>query len=732
MLKILSSGIGKIANLEAFLSEERALYSDPERIEAVAGWGFKETSAKARALAAKLQVPYIALEDGFLRSLDLGVNGAQPLSISVDPKGCYYASDSASLIEDLLSNPGEWYTSKLAVQAKEAMALILSLQLSKYNAAPDAKALLAKQAAETVTDNNDNVINYVNDNDNLLQQYFSAKDKILILDQCLGDASLLLGQVPEDAAERMLQKAAELYPNFEIFLKVHPDVLCCRRQGLLYPHLKQQSRVKIISADVNVISLLKVRPTVFTASSQSGFEALLCSCPVHCFGLPFYAGYGLTADEVSCPRRNAVAGVSLELLFAAAYLKLCRYVNPVSAQRCSIFDVIELLAVQKKINDENRGGAVVFGVRRWKRPILRAFLGSTQGRVSFSSNAAQALASARHEGSALVQWASRKDLKLDLAARASGIKVLYAEDGFLRSVGLGCNHVRPFSLVFDRGGIYYDPDSHSSLEQILNAVKGHPEHDRLTAAADVLREQIVAAGLSKYNVGQSRSAELQALKKAVSAARAAGRQVILVPGQVEDDASVLRAGSGIVSNAQLLCQVRTEHPDAFVIYKPHPDVLSLNRRAARVNPQSSAAADASLRLFDLEVREVSISSLFALVDKVCTLTSLSGFEALLRGIEVRVYGRPFYAGWGLTSDKCSFKERTAILTLSELIAGVLILYPRYFDWCSGMFMRPMDAVYRLQHLEPKTLPSDPLFVRAVRIVYALRRSIYYKFAKEQP
>ena len=41
----------------------------------VAGWGHKPTADKARDYAAKHNLPYIALEDGFLRSLDLGCKG---------------------------------------------------------------------------------------------------------------------------------------------------------------------------------------------------------------------------------------------------------------------------------------------------------------------------------------------------------------------------------------------------------------------------------------------------------------------------------------------------------------------------------------------------------------------------------------------------------------------------------------------------------------------------------
>jgi capsular polysaccharide export protein len=73
-------------------------------------------------------------------------------------------------------------------------------------------------------------------------------------------------------------------------------------------------------------------------------------------------------------------------------------------------------------------------------------------------------------------------------------------------------------------------------------------------------------------------------------------------------------------------------------------------------------------------------ALLARVDGVHVLTSLTGFEALLRGLDVTVHGHPFYAGWGLTRDMAGpLARRTRTLALSELIAGTLILYPRYID-----------------------------------------------------
>ncbi len=65
------------------------------------------------------------------------------------------------------------------------------------------------------------------------------------------------------------------------------------------------------------------------------------------------------------------------------------------------------------------------------------------------------------------------------------------------------------------------------------------------------------------------------------------------------------------------------------------------------------------------------------------MTSLAGFEALLRGVPVRCTGLPFYAGWGLTRDSFGCERRTRRINLEELIAGALILYPLYVTRARG-------------------------------------------------
>ena len=119
---------------------------------------------------------------------------------------------------------------------------------------------------------------------------------------------------------------------------------------------------------------------------------------------------------------------------------------------------------------------------------------------------------------------------------------------------------------------------------------------------------------------------------------------MLAVGQVDDDLSVVRGGAGVAGNAAFLARVREEEPGAFIVYRPHPDVAAGLRRG-RMRRSRKGGAGRSRSLIG--------GSLLALVeraDAVHVLSSLTGFEALLREREVTVHGQPFYAGWGLTRD----------------------------------------------------------------------------------
>ena len=173
---------------------------------------------------------------------------------------------------------------------------------------------------------------------------------------------------------------------------------------------------------------------------------------------------------------------------------------------------------------------------------------------------------------------------------------------------------------------------------------------------------------------------------------------ILVPGQVEDDASVKFGTQGIKTNIELLRNVRLNNPSDVIIYKPHPDVEARLRKG-------QIPVEQALLYADIIADSADIIHLLSEVNEVHTMTSLADFEALLRGVRVTTYGIPFYAGWGLTTDMESVPERrTRHVELHSLIYAALIAYPRYFDPVTQQAC-PVEVV--VDHLsESQALPRS--------------------------
>lgn len=273
-------------------------------------------------------------------------------------------------------------------------------------------------------------------------------------------------------------------------------------------------------------------------------------------------------------------------------------------------------------------------------------------------------------GSTVLVWGSRR-----LDRLPAGCHVVRLEDGFLRSVGLGAQFARPLSWVVDFDHLYFDAEGPSRLERLLNTEEPTTEQ---RARAERLLEQVIQSGITKYNTGQS---DWQRPKGA--------SRVILVPGQVESDASI-RLGSPVTNtNIGLLKTVREENPSAWIVYKPHPDVLAGARKLGR-NEQSAP------KWCNEVVTDVSMAAMLDGVDEVHTMTSLAGFEALLRHKSVTCYGLPFYAGWGLTHDRIARSTRTRRLDTLDLVHTVLIRYPFYVSGLTGQYVTPEQTLSELQ------------------------------------
>jgi len=302
--------------------------------------------------------------------------------------------------------------------------------------------------------------------------------------------------------------------------------------------------------------------------------------------------------------------------------------------------------------------------QRWRAFNIKPIVSLFPQQVLFLNNATQLIRNEINPKDIVVAWGCEVTQDVVQVVKDAQARLLHVEDGFIRSVGLGSDLIRPSSLVFDELGLYFDARKPSDLEAIFNRAK-FTQKD--ISRAKKIRAFIVEHRISKYNIESHQPLLLNTQ----------GKRVIFVPGQVEDDASLKYGAGSVVQNLSLLADVRAKNPQAFIIYKPHPDVISGNRKGAISKAKTLVLAD------HLELNHSVIDCIDA-CDEVHTMTSLTGFDALLRDKKVVTYGQPFYAGWGLTDDVFSsgeaFKRRTRILNIDQLVAGALIHYPVYWDW----------------------------------------------------
>ncbi len=365
----------------------------------------------------------------------------------------------------------------------------------------------------------------------------------------------------------------------------------------------------------------------------------------------------------------------------AALLAATRAADPFRGTPCGIEQGLEILALWCARQAEGRDIAVCLGIHPYKRDRVRELLASDAPPPAFRGKPARAVALAARRGGGLLAWSASAPADLPARCEAAGVPLHWLEDGFIRSAGLGAAFRAGASFALDRHGPYYDPGRESDLARLLATAEFPPA---LLARAGALRQAVVARGVTKYNLGGS----------VPEIAAPPGRRRILVPGQVEDDASI-RHGAGRVSrNLHLLRAVRAAAPDAFILYKPHPDIEAGFRRGRIAEAELAGLADQVLR-------GVPMAPLFGLVDEVHTITSLTGFEALLRGLPVTCWGTPFYAGWGLTEDRGppATPPRTRRLSLDELVAAALILYPRCIDPLTRLPCPPEVLLERMDRPE---------------------------------
>ena len=280
-------------------------------------WGVSETEKKVKQISKSNAYgkDLLIVEDGFIRSCNIGLSNEPGLSVILDTQTAYYDAREASYLEDKL-NSDEVISDADIERAKENIKSITENRVSKYNHAPDVAVKIGKN-----------------------------KKKILLIDQRYGDMSVEAGLANEKSFEKMLLDAINNYPEYDILLKRHPDATIGGKSSYYSDgrvgFTKNIDNVFLIDYDINPYALFDIVEKVFCVTSGMGFEALLAGKEVHVYGLPFYSNWGLTIDKVDLPRRKQTR--TLEDVFFYSYILCSRYFDPVHKKGGEIEDVIRYI-----------------------------------------------------------------------------------------------------------------------------------------------------------------------------------------------------------------------------------------------------------------------------------------------------------------------------------------------------------------------------------------------------
>lgn len=313
----------------------------------------------------------------------------------------------------------------------------------------------------------------------------------------------------------------------------------------------------------------------------------------------------------------------------------------------------------KALNKINTSTNIFFGFSEWKHSFIKKIFG---GNCCFftakdaNNDEFLNLFEAKIElVNNIYVWSYNDPYWLSSFCLILDKKIYRIEDGFIRSNSLGANRSTPKSLIIDDSGMMYFDAARESL--LHNLIRNISLDEEKTTEAKSYINKIIKNNISKYNLPNSE--QLHRIKDA-----------ILVIGQNENDMSIAKSGAIFTTNETLLKHVMSKNVGKDIVYKPHPDTLN-NNKNRRSCPEK---IDGVIIINDLHHLFNNVSN----ISEVHTISSLLGFEFLVRGLKVYCYSRTWYSGWGLTEDTYYSEDEIYKKTTLDLFYCAYILYPCYY------------------------------------------------------
>jgi capsular polysaccharide export protein len=269
----------------------------------VYAWSYKHPAA-LKDICDKANLPLTFVEDGWIRSIGLGVSKTTPLSLVFDRKAMHFDRQKVSALEEILSGYDFSGNQELMARARSMIKTLTGSGISKYNGLGDRVDLRWDLGIR------------------------EGRECVLVIGQVEDDFSLAYGMQHPMTGNGLVFRAAEENPGAIILYRPHPE-----SRVVWKSHYSDPDDVAhfayLVPEGVSLAACFDVATKVYTMTSLAGFEALLHGVPVKTFGCPFYAGWGVTEDvDPALQRRKR--RLSVEEIFAAAYILYPRYWCPVS------------------------------------------------------------------------------------------------------------------------------------------------------------------------------------------------------------------------------------------------------------------------------------------------------------------------------------------------------------------------------------------------------------------
>ena len=234
-------------------------------------------------------------------------------------------------------------------------------------------------------------------------------------------------------------------------------------------------------------------------------------------------------------------------------------------------------------------------------------------------------------------------------------KIVFIEDGFIHSYGIKKKKI-PLSICYDNNGIYYDYSSKNDLKKFIKEKLSKKNISRATNIINLWKKY----SISKYNFP--------------SFVEPPSYPYILLIDQTFGDLSLDFGHANENSFKRMFEFAVNNWPQHKIVIKTHPDVINYKKKGCI--EISNYINDKTIVLGDIG----QVNKLIEFSSAVCVVTSQVGFEALIYGKEVHVFGKPFYSGIGLTIDhNINNKKVDFHISLEQLVFSSLVKYQICID-----------------------------------------------------